>query len=147
MTIPSVEINCEIDKWLNVRLGGLNCTYALSVEETGGETGYKHYHLLIKFKNAVYFSSVKKIFPKCHIEAVIDFNSALNYVSKNGLLICTLTYEQNEDIVQCLLNDIENGKSLKYLIYKYPKFVFYHFANVKAIYEFLLANKNEKIDN
>lgn len=142
LTIPSSIINCEVDKWLETRIKGLKVSYALSVEETGEDTGYLHYHLLLKFENAVFFNSLKKIFDKCHIEEVIDFNSALNYVSKCGLLICTLSYQKNEDIVQCVLNDIEEGKSLKYIIYKYPKFSFYHFSNLKAIYDFINIEKN-----
>lgn len=121
----------------------LNYTYACSNLEIGDETDYLHYHLLIRFENAVQIDYVKNIFGDLHLENIANVKAYLNYISKTGLLFCNINIEANEDISKCILEDIENGFNLKQLIYKYPKYAMYHFNQLKELYNFLLSNKEK----
>lgn len=48
-----------------------------------GENGKRHLQFCVRYKNARSFESVKKQFPRCHIERCIDWLSSVRYVTKS----------------------------------------------------------------
>ena len=60
----------------------------LIVAEEVGEQGTPHLHLYLEYKNAVYFDSLKKQFPRANIQvAKGDSNDNYNYLAKQNLVV------------------------------------------------------------
>lgn len=57
------------------------------------EEGYLHYHVLIDSENAIAFSTLKRKFPKAHIEVPVSKGAVYKYVTKKetatGVKICS----------------------------------------------------------
>lgn len=63
----------------------LEPVYFCMSEEIGSRERTPHIHVFIKFKNPRYFSSVKKTFPKCHIDNCVGTDyQCVDYVFKVG---------------------------------------------------------------
>lgn len=45
--------------------------YACWAQERGNETGTHHVHIYLQYSNGRYFSTIKNLFPKAHIEAAV----------------------------------------------------------------------------
>lgn len=60
------------------------CKYVIACKEVGKECKTPHSHVLLVFKNAVRFGTLKDLFPRANIQKVRSLAHCVKYVKKDG---------------------------------------------------------------
>ena len=110
--------------------------------ERGEEEGVLHHQVLICFKNARTFESVKNLFPNAHIEKVLGtLEQALEYVTKEETRVNDpLSYGElpekgkRNDLAQ-IIEMINNGSKLSEIRETFPGQYLRYIKGIKSIYQ------------
>lgn len=74
-------------------LKSLDCRNCVFQSEMGN-SGTEHLQIVIGFRNARSFSSIKKMFPRAHIEKCRNLQASCNYCSKNDTWTGHIRYDK-----------------------------------------------------
>lgn len=100
-------------------------------EEEFTSTEKRHCHIVLSFKSAISFDSIKKNFSSQHIERVRNIKDCLNYSKKMGVYFSS--YEEcvsrKNDVYKEFVDDVLLDMSLRDLIKKYPQFFLRNYNN------------------
>ena len=116
-------------------------TYVVASCEIG-ESGTKHIHIFAIFKNAISLSSIKRHFPRAHLEACIGSNADNkayvvkddgDYYESGEMPVATGTTRGNVDIAHEVVNLLMSGVSLEELLTEYPPYTSYVVANYRNL--------------
>lgn len=120
-----------------------------------GESGTKHIHIFVVFKNAINEKSIKKVLPRCHYEKCRGSNAQnREYVIKDGdyfesgaLPLATFS-ERKDTSANEVIKLLQKGASLLDLMSDYPELTGYcidHFRTLKEIEEFIQYRELRRI--
>lgn len=110
-----------------------------------GESGTKHIHAFVVFKNAICLKSLKKHFPRAHFEKCRGSN-AINrdYVIKDDVdyleigELPLIVNEERENVASEVSRLVINGRSPIDILCEYPRYADYvvrNFRNLNEIFE------------
>lgn len=149
------ENNPDYDKRVAVeRLASIGTAlYSISSEEYG-ESGTRHIHAYVVYKNAIELGSLKRLFPRAHFEKVRgSVNDNADYISKDD----PSPYEVGErplvvsdwkkvdvssEVVALIL---KMGFSPLQILGQYPEYCDYVVRNFKSLNEIYEATQRQKI--
>lgn len=127
--------------------------YAVGASEVG-ESGTKHIHVFIVYKNAISMSSLKKLFPRAHFEHCKGSNvQNREYVVKQDKEAYEVgelplaTYDSGIDEASEVVALILNGRSPLEILSEYPEYCDYvvkNFKNLSEIYSNALGVLKDK---
>lgn len=115
---PSRNTNSKARSWCftwnnyqNEDIGTLEHLFSINQYEyifglEVGESGTPHMQGVFRAKNPIYFSAVKKMLPKCHIEKCKNWNASKNYCAKDGKIYSNFEEEKKapENLLETKLN-------------------------------------------
>lgn len=151
------ENNPDYDKRVAVeRLASIGTAlYSISSEEYG-ESGTRHIHAYVVYKNAIELGSLKRLFPRAHFEKVRgSVNENADYISKDD----PSPYEVGErplvvsdwkkvdvssEVVALIL---KMGFSPLQILGQYPEYCDYVVRNFKSLNEIYEATQRQKLKN
>lgn len=130
------------------------CLYGIGCAEIG-ESGTKHIHAYVVYKNAIELGSLKKLFPRAHFETCKgNVTQNVDYVSKDDEspyevgekpeVVSEWKADYSAEVVALIL---ESGKSPVEILGEYPRYSNYvvkNFRNLTAIYESVRYRKPRK---
>lgn len=117
--------------------------YVITCEEVG-ETGTKHIHAFIIFANSIRLTSIKKKFPRAHLE-VCEGSNVENrlYIVKtdnepfeSGEMPLTTERKKKLDVAKEVIDLLRNGNDLGVIMTEYPElcdYVVKHYRSLKEI--------------
>ena len=118
--------------------------YCVACSEKG-ESGTKHLHAFVVYKNAISIESIKKMFPRSHLEHVRGTNEENRaYITKDGdfyeIGVCPLAVEikSKQDIAKDVFDCLKAGKSPFEIMDEHPDLIDYvvqHYRSLVEIYE------------
>lgn len=118
--------------------------YAISCEEVG-ESGTRHIHAFVVYKNAIELGSLKRLFPRAHFETCKgSINDNVDYISKDDASPYEVgekplvVSEWNEDVSSEVVALILAGLGPIEILKEYPRYCDYvvrNFRNLCEIYE------------
>lgn len=119
--------------------------YAVGCSEVG-ESGTKHIHVFVVYKNAIALSSLKKLFPRAHFERckgsivqnreyIVKSDSDPYEVGEMPLAVYDSGIDEASEVVALILR---SGLDPLEILGEYPQYADYvvkNFRNLKEIYE------------
>jgi len=125
--------------------------YAIGCSEVG-ESGTRHIHVYVVYKNAIELSSLKRLFPRAHFEHVKgSVQENVEYISKDDpepyevgerpLVVSEWKEDVSSEVVALILNGLAPVEILR----KYPRYCDYvvkNFKNLREIYESIRSRRS-----
>lgn len=158
LTINNPEDKGYNDETIAKLLSGSRIRYACMCREIG-ENGTEHIHVYILFPSSRRFSTIKKRFPKAHIEKAYGSpQDNRDYIRKEGKWKDTAKFETSIEgsfrefgvfpdsyvigrpEMDEILEDIKNGASTSEIIENHPKHLF-KVNSIDAVRQAVLADK------
>lgn len=117
--------------------------YVISCAEMG-ETGTKHIHAFVIFRNSIRLTSIKAKFPRAHLERCEGSNVENRlYIVKSdsepfesGEMPLTAEREKKTDVAKEVIDLLRNGNDLSVIMTEYPElcdYVIKHYRSLKEI--------------
>lgn len=138
------ENNCEIDKSEFVKrvCQIANANYAVASNEIG-ESGTKHIHCFVVFENAISLSSLKRFFPRAHLDRCVGTNAEVRaYVVKDdkepyevGSCPLTSISARKKDVSAEVVSLICQGVALRNILNDYKELSDYIVRNYRNLRE------------
>lgn len=117
-------------------------TYVVSCSEMG-ESGTKHIHAFIIYKNAISLRSIKKQFPRAHLEVCQGSNvqnrayivkDDSDYFESGTMPLGTESVKRNDDAVE-VVKLLTDGVPLESVMVEYPPLCDYVVRNYRSLKE------------
>lgn len=126
--------------------------YSISGEEYG-ESGTRHIHAYVVYKNAIELGTLKKLFPRAHFEKCYgSVNDNAEYVSKDDkepyevgekpLIVSEWKADVSAEVIALILN---GGLGPMEILAKYPRYCDYVVKNFNNLVKIAEANRDRKL--
>lgn len=125
--------------------------YSISSEEVG-ESGTRHIHAYVVYKNAIELGSLKDLFPRAHFEHVRgSVKDNADYVSKDDpkpyevgerpTVVSEWKVDPSAEVVALIL---ESGLDPIQILRKYPRYCDYVVKNFRSLSEIYNSNREKR---